>query len=45
MRTLHLGHSNTMYQDNLAADWLGTSFAEKDLGILVDGKLGGMTLQ
>jgi len=36
---LHLGRNNLMHQYTLQANWLESSFAEKDLGVLVDKKL------
>ena len=33
---LHLGRNNHVHQDRLGADWLGSSFAEKALAILVE---------
>ncbi|KAM9627508.1 uncharacterized protein ACIBXB_017354 isoform 1-T6 [Morphnus guianensis] len=36
---LHLERNNLMYQYVLGNDWLESSLAEKDLGVLVDTKL------
>ena len=38
-KVLHLGKSNCMYQYRLGADLLEKSFAEKELGVLVDDRL------
>lgn len=38
-KVLHLGRNNPMYQYTLGANWLESSFAEKDLGLPVDDKL------
>ncbi|KAK4821753.1 hypothetical protein QYF61_000814, partial [Mycteria americana] len=38
-QVLHLWRNNPMHQYMLGADWLESSLAEKDLGVLVDTKL------
>ncbi|CAM5155755.1 unnamed protein product [Eretmochelys imbricata] len=38
-RILHLGEKNTMHCYRLGLKWLGSSSAEKDLGVTVDEKL------
>ncbi|CAM4719459.1 unnamed protein product [Caretta caretta] len=38
-RVLHLGQKNPMHCYGLGTDWLGSSSAEKDVGITVDKKL------
>jgi len=38
-RVLHLGRNNPMHQYSLRADPLESSFAERDLGVLLDDKL------
>ncbi|CAM5178145.1 unnamed protein product [Eretmochelys imbricata] len=38
-RVLHFGRKNPMHCYRLGTEWLGSSSAEKDLGVTVDGKL------
>lgn len=38
-KVLHLRRNNSMHQEMPGADWLGSSFAEKDEGVLVDTRL------
>lgn len=38
-KALHLGRSNSMYWYRLGTDCLESSFAEQDLGVILDNKL------
>ena len=38
-KVLHSGWNNPLHRDRPGADWLGSSSAEKDLGVTVDNKL------
>jgi len=41
LRILHLGLSNAGHKHKLGEEWLGSSPAEWDLGVLVNSRLGG----